>query len=130
MVFLQIRVVFYFNSHSLPISDNEKYVIQEQQMADGVISSLTINATVSEDFATYNCTVINAYGMDVKQILLQKKRKCTQLFIILTYLRFHFNIFLKRIFNFVYIICADFLFVYIQIAFRFPLRYGIRDVYK
>lgn len=44
-------------------------------MADGVLSRLIINSTSKEDFASYNCTVINEYGMDVKQILLQRKRE-------------------------------------------------------
>jgi len=44
-------------------------------MADGVVSTLIINTTSKEDFNSYNCTVINEYGMDIKQILLQRKRE-------------------------------------------------------
>ncbi|KAF2369130.1 CD80-like immunoglobulin C2-set [Trinorchestia longiramus] len=51
-------------------ADDDKYSVDEKQMADGVISRLVINTTQKEDFTSYNCTVVNEYGMDVGQIIL------------------------------------------------------------
>ncbi|XP_068201747.1 uncharacterized protein [Palaemon carinicauda] len=51
----------------------EGHQVDEQQKADGVVSTLTINKTKHSDFTTYNCSVINEYGVDTHQIVLQRK---------------------------------------------------------
>ncbi|KAG7159066.1 Irregular chiasm C-roughest protein-like 1 [Homarus americanus] len=57
---------------ALVVSEDGRYV-NEEQRADGVVSTLTINKTSHRDFASYNCSVINEYGVDTHQILLQRQ---------------------------------------------------------
>ncbi|XP_069180504.1 irregular chiasm C-roughest protein-like [Procambarus clarkii] len=54
------------------VSDDGRFV-DEEQRADGVVSTLTINRTSHKDFAAYNCSVVNEYGVDTHQILLQRQ---------------------------------------------------------
>ncbi|CAL4122542.1 unnamed protein product, partial [Meganyctiphanes norvegica] len=49
------------------------YHVTQEQQADGLVSTLIINKTIGVDFAKYNCSVVNEYGIDVKQIILQKQ---------------------------------------------------------
>ncbi|XP_076032855.1 irregular chiasm C-roughest protein-like isoform X2 [Oratosquilla oratoria] len=51
-----------------------RFEIRETQRADGMVSHLVINATAEMDFVSYNCSVVNEYGMDVHQILLLREQ--------------------------------------------------------
>lgn len=57
------------------LSPENGHLVTEEQRADGVVSTLTINKTTTRDFASYNCSVINEYGVDTRQILLQRQRE-------------------------------------------------------
>ncbi|KAK8735666.1 hypothetical protein OTU49_005255, partial [Cherax quadricarinatus] len=54
------------------VTEEGRYV-DEEQRADGVVSTLTINKTTHNDFAAYNCSVVNEYGVDTHKILLQRQ---------------------------------------------------------
>ncbi|KAK3853880.1 hypothetical protein Pcinc_039600 [Petrolisthes cinctipes] len=55
------------------VHTEQGHYVNEEQRADGVVSTLTINKTTINDFAAYNCSVINEYGVDTQQILLQRQ---------------------------------------------------------
>ncbi|XP_045124424.1 irregular chiasm C-roughest protein-like isoform X1 [Portunus trituberculatus] len=55
------------------VNSENGHSVKEEQRADGVVSTLTINKTTTKDFASYNCSVINEYGVDTREILLQRQ---------------------------------------------------------
>ena len=65
----------YFTRAPFSFTSANGHSVKEEQRADGVVSTLTINKTTTKDFASYNCSVINEYGVDTHQILLQRQRK-------------------------------------------------------
>ncbi|CAL4089756.1 unnamed protein product, partial [Meganyctiphanes norvegica] len=68
-----LAVTWTRNGTPINTEPGSHFHILEEQQADGLVSTLTINKTIGGDFAKYNCSVVNEYGIDVKQIILQKQ---------------------------------------------------------
>lgn len=58
---------------------DDDYTIQEDSLPGGLRSTLVINRVQERHFGTYNCTVMNAYGMAVSEIALQPRSRYPQL---------------------------------------------------
>nr|XP_027208709.1 irregular chiasm C-roughest protein-like [Penaeus vannamei] len=54
------------------LSPDGDWEVKEDQRADGVVSTLTIFNVSQDDYASYNCTVINEYGVGTQQVILQR----------------------------------------------------------
>ncbi|XP_021703710.1 irregular chiasm C-roughest protein [Aedes aegypti] len=60
------HVIWTYNG--LEINNENDYTILENHQPEGVRSTLIINNSQKQHFGTYNCTVINEYGMDSIEI--------------------------------------------------------------
>ncbi|XP_063600439.1 irregular chiasm C-roughest protein-like isoform X2 [Penaeus indicus] len=61
-----------WEKEGVSLSPDGDWEVKEDQRADGVVSTLTIYNVSQDDFASYNCTVINEYGVGTQQIILQR----------------------------------------------------------
>lgn len=56
----------------------------EDVTAQGLRHTLVVHKAQAKDFGPYNCSVQNAFGSDVFEIILNKKSECLRLFALLS----------------------------------------------
>lgn len=73
------QVIWTFNGHEINTSNNHDYSILEDQLPEGVKSTLIVRESMAKNFGRYNCTVVNEYGSDALEIELmaQSKYRCS-----------------------------------------------------
>ncbi|XP_052872055.1 irregular chiasm C-roughest protein-like [Anopheles cruzii] len=75
------HVLWSFNGHEISggitgtDEPPEDYAVVEHPLADGVRSVLSIGRCRREHFGTYNCTIVNDYGIDIAEIDFLSKDK-------------------------------------------------------
>ncbi|KAG6463463.1 hypothetical protein O3G_MSEX013886 [Manduca sexta] len=76
-------VMWTFDGHEINSFHNQEYAFLEESLADRLTkSTLIIRRSEMKHFGSYNCTVINAYGLDSMEIRLIPAKTSPLMFII------------------------------------------------
>lgn len=59
--------------HEINTNNNPDYSIIEEPLPEGIKSILIIRESQSKHFGSYNCTVVNEHGNDIRQIELLRQ---------------------------------------------------------
>lgn len=62
------HVAWTFNGREINTSNDQDYSILEDPLMEGIKSTLIISESQAKHFGRYNCTVVNPYGNDTKEI--------------------------------------------------------------
>lgn len=86
-----VYFLFFFyltNAFSTPATDKGRFEVTEDVTAQGLRHTLVVHKAQAKDFGPYNCSVQNAFGSDVFEIILNKKSECLQFFFLSFFLLF------------------------------------------
>ncbi|CAH2987446.1 unnamed protein product [Chilo suppressalis] len=68
-------IMWSFGGREINVFNNQEYAFLEESLADHMTkSTLVIRKSESKHFGSYNCTVINTYGMESREIMLVADR--------------------------------------------------------
>lgn len=69
-----LRILINFNKFALfSLTEEGRFEVTEDVTAQGLRHTLMVHKAQAKDFGPYNCSVQNAYGSDVFEIILNKK---------------------------------------------------------